>query len=55
MDTLIAASVYNVALVPSWEDYESLPQVHAFVLEALRWRPVLPIGEWFFRQGRSRD
>lgn len=40
----------TVALVPTWEDSESLPQVHAYVLEALRWRPVTPIGgyclEW---------
>lgn len=32
-------------LVPTWEDSESLPQVHAYVLETLRWRPVTPIGE----------
>jgi len=30
--------------VPNWQDFESLPQVHAFVSEALRWRPVAPIG-----------
>jgi len=29
---------------PTWADSESLPQVHAFVSEALRWRPVTPIG-----------
>ena len=37
----------NDALVPTWEDYESLPQVHAFVLETLRWRPVVPMGGCF--------
>jgi hypothetical protein len=37
----------NVALVPTWEGYESLPQVQAFVLEALRWRPVVPIDGCF--------
>ncbi|KAF8549251.1 cytochrome P450 [Imleria badia] len=30
--------------LPTWEDSESLPQVHAYVLEVLRWRPVTPIG-----------
>ncbi|KAF8549342.1 cytochrome P450 [Imleria badia] len=29
---------------PTWEDSESLPQVHAYVLETLRWRPVTPTG-----------
>ncbi|KAF8553149.1 cytochrome P450 [Imleria badia] len=30
--------------IPTWEDSESLPQVHAYIMEALRWRPVAPIG-----------
>jgi len=30
--------------LPSWEDLDSLPQIHAYVLETLRWRPVTPIG-----------
>ncbi|KAF8549254.1 cytochrome P450 [Imleria badia] len=30
--------------MPTWEDSESLPQVHAYILETLRWRPVTPIG-----------
>jgi len=33
--------------LPTWEGYESLPQVQAFVLEALRWRPVVPIDGCF--------
>ena len=37
----------NVGLVPTWEDSESLPQVHAYVLEILRWRPITPIGVYF--------
>ena len=45
----------NDTLVPTWDDYESLPQVHAFVLETLRWRPVGRIGEGFSEIGRSRD
>lgn len=35
----------NIGLVPTWEDFESLPQVRAYVLEALRWRPPVPFGE----------
>ncbi|KAH0838823.1 cytochrome P450 [Lanmaoa asiatica] len=38
--------------MPTWEDSKSLPQVHAFVLEALRWRPVTPIG---FAHRATRD
>jgi cytochrome P450 len=30
--------------MPTWKDSESLPQVHAYILETLRWRPVTPIG-----------
>ena len=37
----------NVALAPTLEGYESLPQLHAFVLEALRWRPVGTVGGCF--------
>ena len=36
-----------VASGPDWRDFESLPQVHAFVSETLRWRPITPIGEYF--------
>ncbi|KAG2076145.1 cytochrome P450 [Suillus decipiens] len=30
--------------VPTFQDSSSLPQLHAFLLEALRWRPIVPIG-----------
>ncbi|EGN92985.1 hypothetical protein SERLA73DRAFT_190373 [Serpula lacrymans var. lacrymans S7.3] len=29
---------------PTFSDQDMLPQLHAFTLEALRWRPVTPIG-----------
>ncbi|KIJ62870.1 hypothetical protein HYDPIDRAFT_176296 [Hydnomerulius pinastri MD-312] len=29
---------------PTFEDSSSLPQLHAFISEALRWRPITPIG-----------
>jgi len=35
----------RVTLVPTWEDYKCLPQVRAYVLETLGWRPVTPMGE----------
>ncbi|KAG1752766.1 cytochrome P450 [Suillus occidentalis] len=38
--------------VPSFKDLSSLPQLHAFLLEALRWRPVIPIG---FPHRATRD
>ena len=37
----------NVVLVPTWEDSESLPQVHAYLLETFRWRPIVSIGGYF--------
>ncbi|KAG1738484.1 cytochrome P450 [Suillus lakei] len=30
--------------VPTFQDSSSLPQLHAFLLEALRWRPIVRIG-----------
>lgn len=30
--------------VPTFGDWDMLPQLHAFMLEALRWRPVAPVG-----------
>ncbi|KAG1833013.1 cytochrome P450 [Suillus variegatus] len=32
------------SLAPTFNDSSSLPQLHAFILEALRWRPVVQIG-----------
>ncbi|KAG1748411.1 cytochrome P450 [Suillus paluster] len=29
---------------PTFTDFESLPHLHAFVIEALRWRPLIPSG-----------
>jgi cytochrome P450 len=29
---------------PVWEDYDKLPYVAAIVKEAMRWRPVVPLG-----------
>ena len=36
----------NVALAPTWADYELLPQVRPFVLEALHWKRYVgnPLG-----------
>ena len=33
--------------VPDWNDWNALPQLHAFISEALRWRPVTPLGKQF--------
>ncbi|KIJ11532.1 hypothetical protein PAXINDRAFT_84362 [Paxillus involutus ATCC 200175] len=30
--------------VPTFEDWDQLPQLHAFISEALRWRPIIPLG-----------
>lgn len=30
--------------LPTWEDYDSLPYIAACVKEAMRWRPVVPLG-----------
>ena len=29
---------------PTFADWDMLPHLHAFMLEALRWRPVAPLG-----------
>ncbi|KAF8548564.1 hypothetical protein OG21DRAFT_1422857 [Imleria badia] len=28
-----------------WNDWDALPQLHAFISEALRWHPVTPLGK----------
>ncbi|KAH7904937.1 cytochrome P450 [Hygrophoropsis aurantiaca] len=38
--------------LPSFDDQDSLPQLQAFVQEALRWRPITPIG---FAHRATRD
>ncbi|KAF8838138.1 cytochrome P450 [Paxillus ammoniavirescens] len=34
----------TLTLVPTFEDWNQLPQLHAFISEALRWRPIVPLG-----------
>ncbi|KAJ8589773.1 cytochrome P450 [Rhizopogon salebrosus TDB-379] len=36
--------IIGSARAPGFGDESSLPQLHAFIWEALRWRPVVPIG-----------
>ncbi|KAG2118867.1 cytochrome P450 [Suillus discolor] len=36
--------VIGLDRAPTFKDSSSLPQLHAFILEALRWRPVVQIG-----------
>ncbi len=31
--------------LPNFTDRDSLPIIHAIILEALRWRPVIPVGK----------
>jgi cytochrome P450 len=33
-----------VVTAPTFDDYNSLPQIEAFMLECLRWRPVTTLG-----------
>jgi cytochrome P450 len=30
--------------LPTFEDYESLPYIHAIIMECSRWIPVVPLG-----------
>ncbi|KAF9221215.1 cytochrome P450 [Gyrodon lividus] len=36
--------VVGMDRTPTWEDSSSLPQLQAFISEALRWRPITPFG-----------
>ncbi len=51
--------------IPNFEDKENLPFINAISMEAMRWRPVLPLGRilpvryrccylTFLRSGRTR-
>ena len=40
-------SVIGRSRMPTLADRDSLPYIRATVREALRWRPVVPVGEWF--------
>jgi len=44
--------VVGMDRLPSWNDWNALPQLHAFISEALRWRPVTPLG---FSHRSTRD
>ncbi|KAI9573125.1 cytochrome P450, partial [Boletus coccyginus] len=44
--------VVGMDRLPSWDDWDALPQLHAFLSEALRWRPVAPLG---FAHRSTRD
>ncbi|KIK33867.1 hypothetical protein CY34DRAFT_813317 [Suillus luteus UH-Slu-Lm8-n1] len=37
-------AVIGTNRAPAFTDKQSLPRLHAFVLEALRWRPLVPMG-----------
>lgn len=43
---------YFVVVVPSYSDWDLLPQVHAFYLEAARWRPGVAGG---FQHSTTKD
>jgi len=38
--------------VPTFEDHEDLPYIRAMVKEVLRWRPILPLGAFYFSEYR---
>ena len=42
-------------LVPDLGDWNALPQLHAFISEVLRWRPVTPLGKQFQTFGSFMD
>ncbi|KAF8839514.1 cytochrome P450 [Paxillus ammoniavirescens] len=39
MDTVVGKD-----RTPTFEDWNQLPQLHAFISETLRWRPIVPLG-----------
>ena len=36
---------YVTPPVPTWSDWDALPQLHAFMSEAFRWKPLAPLGK----------
>jgi cytochrome P450 len=38
--------VLNGERLPDFDDEKRLPYIHAIVKEILRWRPILPLGEY---------
>ncbi|EIW85486.1 cytochrome P450 [Coniophora puteana RWD-64-598 SS2] len=44
IDTLIGDRDLNTTTAPTCDDMGHLPQLDAFVQEALRWRPIVPLG-----------
>ena len=44
LDTVIGRS-----RMPTFADWNRLPYIRATVREALRWRPVAPLGKWCHR------
>ncbi|KAF8553251.1 cytochrome P450 [Imleria badia] len=45
-------TVVGMVRLPSWNNWDALPQLHAFISEALHWRPVTPLG---FAHCSTRD
>lgn len=41
--------------LPNYEDQSNLPYVDAIVKEVLRWRPVTPLGFFFFSFVSTQD
>jgi len=44
--------VVGMDRLPCWNDWSTLPRLHAFISEVLRWRPVTPFG---FTHRSTRD
>ena len=45
LNLLYSNDALSCLAAPTFEDFPRLVQLQAFILEALRWRPVNPIGE----------